>query len=535
MKIIKLFILSLVFGIVACDNFEEINTNPNNPDDTDQNALFAHAQNVFFQNGAFITEALLHNYGWTQQFSRRNPSASFVERDQFSTGIPEGEWPRYYTSSMLNISDLLRRFEQEQNPAHSNRKAMTQIVKVLYTHYITDAYGGMPYSEAFKAFDLDNQVFLPKYDTQQEVYLSMLDELGVAAATLSTDTNQENFTGDLWYDGDVMKWKKLANSMRLRLAMRISSVDESTAKSVISEVLSKELFTSNDDNLIFRYLGSDYDSPMYNAGREMLHETAIAKNFIEFLEASGDPRLRIFFNKTTSGADIGTYVGIPISPDARDAVNLFGSKGLVNYNGTYSRGHAQSWFNRDFPETIITYAEILLLRAEIAQKGWSNENAKTLYEEGIRQSVVFYSDLYTEGVPHGEGRSERDPSDPIESVDVSTFVVTEAEINTLLAAPGVAFEEPDAINQIQIQQWIHHHRNPRELISNTRRTDVPNASSTPKWEILVEDGITLSRTSIPRRFTYPANEYTANTTNLENFLSIQGPDKVDTKLWWDVN
>ena len=91
MKIIKLLILFLIIGLVACDQeFEEINTNPNNPDNTDQNALFAHAQNIFFQNGAFISEALLHNYVWAQQFSRRNPSVSIFERDQFSTGIPEG-------------------------------------------------------------------------------------------------------------------------------------------------------------------------------------------------------------------------------------------------------------------------------------------------------------------------------------------------------------------------------------------------------------------------------------------------------------
>ena len=200
--------------------------------------------------------------------------------------------------------------------------------------------------------------------------MTMLSQLKSAADALTTDTNQENFTDDLWYGGDIIKWKKFANSLRLRLAVRISEVDEVTAREVIDDLLSNpsDLISSNDDNLVFRYNRSVFNNPLLGQSNSFLHETAGASNFVDFLESSRDPRLRIFFNKATEGAKAGNYVGVPVSPDARDVANLFVPGSTKDYNSEYSRVHSQAWFNDKFPEFLINWAEILLLRAENSPK-----------------------------------------------------------------------------------------------------------------------------------------------------------------------
>ena len=365
----------------------------------------------------------------------------------------------------------------------------------------------------------------------------MLNQLENAANMLTTDSNQENFTSDLWYSGDIVKWKKLTNALRLRLAMRISNVDEITARTVIDDVLSNigELMSSNADNLVFRYNGSNFENPLWSQSTQFFHETAGAKNFIEFLVETGDPRLRIFFNTATEGNNAGSYVGVPVSPDDRDEAALFVPGSTRDYNSFYSRGHATAWFNTKFPEFIINYAETLLLRAEIAHKGWSSEDAEQLYNEGIRASIAFYSDLYREGVPLGLTKNPSVATDKDEFLDPSTLTVAQEEVEALLAAPEVVFDPAIALNQIGVQQWINHHRNPRELLSNFRRSDIPNSLSIPAWEPIIASGTTLPQTEVPKRLTYPASEYASNTGNLEAFIQVQGPDSEQTRLWWDQN
>jgi hypothetical protein len=228
-------------------------------------------------------------------------------------------------------------------------------------------------------------------------------------------------------------------------------------------------------------------------------------------------------------------VGVPVSPDARDAEALFAPGSTRDYSSLYSRGHAAAWFNTKFPEFIINYAEVLLLRAEIAQRGWSSENAEQLYNDGIRASIEFYSELYREGIPLGQTKNPTVATDKDELLDPSSLEVAANEIDALLVAPEVAFNPSEGLNQIGVQQWINHHRNPREILSNFRRTDIPNSNSTPSWEPIIASGVELPHSSVPKRLTYPASEYASNTGNLEAFIQVQGPDSEDSLLWWDID
>ena len=442
MKHLFIVLLPALLFLTACEkNFDKINTNPNAPTDVDPSYLFTQAQKVSFDDGSFYNEALLHTYLWTQQFSDKQAAEDIFQRNEFAVGVNNEYWRQFYIAKMPNIADLQRRLRAEPDnikAIHRNRQAMVDIIQVLNTHYVADMFGGIPYSEAFRAFEFNNQTFLPVYDEQQQVYTAMLAQLKNAVSLLQVE-GQENFLSDLWFNNDVQKWKKLANSLRLRLAMRISDADETLARTVIGEVLQNpaDLIASNADNLLFLYQGSDFNSPLYNQARSFMHQTAAANNLVEFLSAAGDPRLRIFFNKASSGQQAGDFVGVPVSPDARNAAGLFSSGSGKDYNSRYSRGHAQAWFNLKFPELIINYAEVLLLRAEIAQKGWSNENPQQLYEAGITASVQFYSSLYKEAIPLGDTKNPDSPSDAPEFADLNNFEVSNEEMLALLNAPDV--------------------------------------------------------------------------------------------------
>ncbi len=522
------YLIALMVLLMACDTgFDELNVNPNEPTAVDQTFLFTHAQRVPFGDSRVITEALSHGYVWSQQLSFSGTNADIYTRHQFEVQNAQREWERYYNTETPNLSDLLRQFENETDElkaVHVNRKAMVTIVLALLTQETADLFGGMPYADAFRAFDFDDQSFVPTYDTQQEIYDQLFDQLKSAASALTTDSNQENFTVDIWFDNDISKWKKLANSLRLRLAMRISKVDEAKARTVIDELLSdpNSLMASNDENFIFKFANLE-NQGIFNVAENRRNRRAPSKNMVEFLEGSGDPRLRIFFNRTISGDNPGTFVGVPVSPDERDASGLFLDDSSNDYSGEHSLLQENAWINKKFPETVITYAEVLLLRAEIAQRGWSSENAEQLYNDGIRASIEYYSQLYKDG--NVDGGFPENPD----------YEVTSSEIDDLVENPLVKYDAANALNQIIIQQWIHHHRNPRELYSNFRRTDIPNADSTPAFETMVADGVTIPRSQIPKRFTYPDTEFALNGTNVNALIDIQGPNNELTRVWWDVD
>ncbi len=527
-NIIYLNLAIIILLLTGCDKgFEELNRNPNAPDDAQIDNLFIKAQvNTFSYNSGYTEQYLLQQV-FCQQASIRATNSEIL---QFSNEWLKNNWAwdNYYNGQLPNISDVERRLnalEGEDMANSQNKLAMLKIVKAYCTHMITDIYGAIPYSDAATGLNSE-QILTPAYDTQEQVYGFMLADLKSAAGNLTTDNNQVNFSFDGWFNGDISKWKKFANALRLRLATRISSVNETLAKQHINEILSNsgDLLDNNDDALIFYW--QNYDSPSYGGHFSYGHSLGASNNLINFMSGTTDPRIGIFFNRVfdSSSQENGNFLGVPISPDARIASGLFANIDKDKFAGEFSRMRDEVWLSKKMPEAPITPAEVYFLRAEIAHKGWSNENTLELYNKGIESSIKLYKKIYTEAINLGSGGQI--PND---------FNVSEQAIASYIANPDVSYSIEGGLNKIQIQQWLNLHANARELYSNFRRTMVPNQTSNPALEPLFYQGTEIPYSGMTVRYRYPASEYSLNRTQVEATVASQGADVETTKLWWDVN
>ena len=178
----------------------------------------------------------------------RQDNAPFV--DEFD----DGAWYTAYTSLTNNLAAIIRKTADD--PDLVNKKAIARILKVWVFSQVTDIYGDIPYFDSNKA--PEEAITSPKYDTQQSIYQDFFKELKEAAAEL--DASKESYgSADLYYGGDVAKWKKFANSLRLRLALRVRYVDAQMAQANMSDLQESDLMTSRDDDALI-YTTNDIDA-----------------------------------------------------------------------------------------------------------------------------------------------------------------------------------------------------------------------------------------------------------------------------------
>ena len=212
-------------------------------------------------------------------------------------------WDRYYPNIARNIEDLL--LQTSEDPEQANMHHITQIMRVIMYHRLTDLYGDVPYSEAGKGFIED--ITQPKYDPQSEIYADMLAKLEAAAAGLNPASPTYG-NGDLMYQGDTEQWRKLANSLMLRLGMRLVKADPAAAQSWASKAISGGTMESNED---IAYVPHNDASGWQNGNGQVFAadgNSRMSKFFVDWMVAHGDPRLEVYGTIPVDGAD---PVGLP--------------------------------------------------------------------------------------------------------------------------------------------------------------------------------------------------------------------------------
>ncbi|MBT8313489.1 MAG: SusD/RagB family nutrient-binding outer membrane lipoprotein, partial [Maribacter sp.] len=240
-KSIYILLFALVFS--ACDNgFEDLNVDPTKPNQVSVANKLTAAQ--LFTSGERYENwraGLIYSSTMMQHFAT---TAGYWDGDKYT-------WNRGYASSMIdriygnavkNIEDMLVQLDEEGAP--EEMKAIVRIQRVIVFHRLTDLYGDVPYSEAGKA--VISGILKPKYDAQSDIYADMLKELEESAAALGSGTSQFG-AADLIYQGDQAKWKKLANSLMLRLGLRLIKVDPAGAQAWATKAISGGVMESNDD------------------------------------------------------------------------------------------------------------------------------------------------------------------------------------------------------------------------------------------------------------------------------------------------
>jgi hypothetical protein len=466
----------LVSGLPACtDDLTSINEDPNAPTDVGAELLLPQAIRSAVENTFGATMLLSHTGIWPQHIVQiQYPDE---ERGNLRPGTMDAFWSNYYAGSLNDIQLVVDKAREAGNP---NYEGIGLIWRAYVYHLVTDLWGDIPYSEALQG-DAD---VTPAYDPQDVVYAGLLEDLQQAVAML--DANEPSFgSADNLYAGDVEKWRRFGNSLRMRLAMRISSVDPTAARAAFVAAEADGGFQSNADNAAVRWPGAPYENPLHEdyLGRD---DHGISGAMVDTLASFDDPRLALY---AEPAAEDGEYRG--------------------HYNGYSDAPLSLSWYSRigDFwradgaatPTMLMTYSEVLFLRAEAAVLGWIGGDAGELYEAAIVANMNQYDTWAPVNGP------------------------TDDEIAAYLANPRVTYDPANGLRQIHLQKWISLYMNGAEAFAEWRRTGVPDLTPGPN--------LTVSR--IPIRFPYPDTEQSYNNANLQQAVSRQGGGlDLTTPLWW---
>jgi SusD/RagB-like outer membrane lipoprotein len=479
-KILSVF--AALAAITACGDLTSINQNPNGPVDVPPPSILGNVQQVLVNNVNGVTSLNIRGGGlWVQYYSE----IQYRDEDKYIVRSgTSGGWNMYNSA----LEDLQRMIIKGQTSNTPNWSAVGRIMKSYAFSVMTDAMGDLPYSEALKG----DTVLAPAYDTQQQIYNGMLADL----ATANTEINPAGIgfaTGDLIYDGNMTKWKKFANSLRLRLAIHLSNVDATKAQTEAAAAVAAGVFASNADNATLMFLSTSPNrNPIYNdaQGRD---DYGMSKTYVDSLTSWADPRLPVFAQ--VNPANTG-YQGLP------NGLNDGEGTPIVNISrfGAFWRSTAAA------PMDLLTYSEVLFLEAEAAERGWipgGSAAAATFYTNAITASMQQYS-------------------------------VAPAAITTYLGQAKVGYDAAGAtlaghLRQIAYQKWVSLFMQGMESWTEVRRTRIPLLVPGPR--AVFGAGVAGQ---IPERLPYDDNESVLNKANLDAAVAAQGftqGNDIQSPLW----
>ena len=466
-------VLALLFVslMVECTkDFEEINTDPNKVTSVPTAYLMTQAQRQILSQ-RFNTTCLLYSQLWSE--------TQYTNTSRYETA--EASFNAYYYSPLADLQKIIELNTDEAtmndaaaSGANANQLAVARILKVYTFQLITDMWGEIPYSDALKGAE----AFQPVYDTQDAIYASFVTELTEAAAQINESA--AGMEGDIIFGGDMAAWKKFANLLKARVGIRMTEVDATAAQSAVTSGLAGG-FESNDDNALYTYLADAANwNPYYDHYLERT-DYAISETLADYMAALNDPRLPIYADEAP---ETGTIVGMPYGLSAADAGSITNAQ--ISFPGIAVR-------SADSPGILMTYSELLFIKAEAAARGWITDDAAEVYEDAITASMEFWG-------------------------------VETADIDTYLAQPEVAYDGTNYKKSIGEQKWVSLYMDGSEAWSEWRRLDYPELTPAPA---------AAEGRDIPRRRAYTQNEYDLNEENVRAAVARQGEDVMETRIWWD--
>ena len=469
-------------------------------------------------------------------------------------------WDHFYQIGIKNLVDAIHNSEDKPNV-----NAALRIHRVYLTAVLADIYGDVPFSEAGLGFI--QGISNPKYDTVEDLYNAFFDELDACEKQLGTGSDQ--ISGDVTsLEGDVAKWKKYANALRMRYAMRISEVNPQKAQEEFEKAVAAGPIASAADDAYVKYQDSPftyYDGANDNDfrtnalgeilyGQDASSPTFVCSTLFYQLKNTNDPRLyricRHYYNIKRSQVkpdkegnidltdDMLAYFeanGIgeePCNPGAAwysDWMNPAKASDLPTLqkkaetdpntydNSDYLARAMRPALNIDFemptcPGDLISYAEVEFLLAEAKTKGWNvSGDAESHYEAGVRASMEYLNNHY-----------------------LTSNKISEEEINEFIANNRLGDNPKETINT---QAWILHMMNPAEAWANMRRSDYPAILDRTRLGIFT-NGFTYtdSDMSMPTRLRYPDLEAQYNSVNYKAAIDrMGGTDSWHNRIWWDKN
>lgn len=466
-----LLILTLALSIGACnDELEEINRNPNASENPQPAFLLSaaqyHSANLYWGSTTNYNSTLL----WVQHWAKiqyTEPDCYNVDNADFVT-----TWNTGYSSLIADLQTII-----ESPLSNDNYRAVATVWRSWVYLLLTNLYGDVPYTEFGTSVT-------PAYDSQEDILRGLLTELEEADSRLNP--SGEAIEGDLIYGNDIARWKKLAKSLRLRIALEIADRDESTARNLIGTLYAQrsELISSNNDIAQFVFTVSPQWNPWASAFSTR-DDQRVSKTIVDRLQGWNDPRLP-YYAALPAESENGLYAGAANGLSA-DAANNQG------FNKTSRPG---AYFLTDTaPAVFYTYAEVLFIYAEAAARGWIQADAESLYQAAIRASL-------------------------------GQFGISETDIEAYLQQPDIQYDSARWYESIGWQKWIAYYGQGPDAFTDWRRLGYPQLEAGPNTVLAVGE--------LPRRFYYPNTEQSLNGANYQAAVAHQGADEITTRLWFDV-
>ena len=542
---------ALFFASCSDEYMENMNTDPSKAATIDPNAQLTTAQLQTYGDLSMMEIYRNYHYAFTQQLMGCWNTTNYGGRHTLDNNEMSRIWTSFYTQSLKNIIDAQYRTAEDAEKVNIN--SVLRIYRVYLMSIITDTYGDAPFSEAGLGF-LEGK-FNPKYDKQEDIYNAFFLELEDAVNKI--DPTKDKVTGDLIYAGDVTKWQQLANSLRLRFAMRISNVNPTKAQTEFENALAANggVITDASSDALIKYMtiafsfGQEaYSDYRGNSLSQLLFGNDPANNpsylcstFFNQLYNSGDPRTfkisRCYYDGLMSATSPDNRVditqemiekGIDFSPRDPGAYSwepwptgydsdICAELAVNNPSVTATMARevepklANNFLKSDNPGVVMTSAEVKFLMAEATVKKWNvgSAFAEDLYKQGVRAAMDFLTDNY------------------------GCTATTDAEFDAFIQDKG-AFGHTDnqKLEAINTQAWILHFTNPAECWANVRRSGYPKLKSPAEYGF---GQYLTGGTEIPVRLCYPVLESSYNKKSYNEAIErMGGTDNWHSLLWWDT-
>ena len=529
------FAMLMSLGLTSCGDFGDTNIDPEhmNPTNVPYVMLFSNAQHQ-----ALGSDWDLWRYNWSNDYS-----SAFWDTFSGDRGA---------------MRDVTTCYDLWKNDATMQLDwNIARVMRVYAFAKMSDLYGDIPYTQAGRPAQYPN----PVYDTQESIYKSMLAELDSAEANLSSGTATMGVQ-DLYYAGNAASWKKFANSLMLRLAMRLVKVDATTAKTYAAKAVANGVMTSNDDNCKLEHAGgvttNDSSEPFAKIIAHEDREFYIGSTFLDSLKSNKDPRLGLICTlaPTSSGSkytDIqsnssGTWTsadygdmsfasqrGLPVGGYDSDSASVYfvgaadpafkDSTFLTNYSTYISSPNRCTYADPTGPTFVVTYAQTCFLLAEAAYRGYISGSAQTYYENGVTAAFEQFSQFPSYASALSALNSDA-------TVGISGGTLASYAAAYLAAHP---YNATSALEQINTQYYIATFGDPHEVFANWRRSGYPTLTAAA---MASKDALCATENNaIPRRFRYPTKESQINVTNYSAAISrstYKYGDSFSSRVWWDA-
>ncbi|SHM39558.1 SusD/RagB family nutrient-binding outer membrane lipoprotein [Chryseobacterium polytrichastri] len=477
-----------VLALTSCEtSLDKINENPNDQASIDPKFLLTYvSQNAFQVNGdnMYASRMMIGTDGENvYQYMKWNDTSFDI-----------------YSKGLLNTGKMMQEAEKINN---KNYQAIGKFYRAYYFFNLSLKLGSIPYSEAVKG---EYGITQPKYDSQEAVMAGILTELKDANTLINTSDKIE---GDIIYNGDASKWKKLINSFRLKILMTMSKKATLGTYNVATEFSSiagsQNLMTSIADNGELKFAdAADSRYTMFN-NSGYGSSLYMADYFINLFKDRQDPRLFTFAAQTTGAKEAGKALtdftgyngGNPTSPYSDNAA-LITAKNISKVNDRFYKDPTNE------PSSVLSYPELEFILAEATARGWISGSAKSHYDNAIKASFTFYQTYV------------KNPNQYFAGFDVNQYL-TKSLVLYDNSAPLQS-----QLERIMTQKYMTmFHQAQWTSYYDYLRIGYPNYP--------LQTGV-----SAPLRFRYPQSEYNYNNANLKAALASQygGNDNINSKPWW---